>query len=485
MAPSDRRLFLRGGVALATALALPGCGGGGGSGAGAPPATYTPPPPLGDAALVDETERRAFQYFWQTTDARGLAPDYFPGAAPASIAAMGFACTALPIGVARGWVARADAAQRALGWLQFLRDAPQGGAASGMSGYHGFFYHFLDSQSGTRYRDSELSTIDTALLMMGVRCLWQYFDGADATEAQVRSLADALSERVEWPWMQAHGPAIAMGWRPEQGFLAADWIGFNEATLLYLLALGSASHPVGPDAWAAWTSGYDSTFGAVEGITQLSFGAMFAHQFTQCWVDLRGVTDAYMAARGFDYFENTKRVAQAHRAYAQRNPMGWAGYGADLWGLSACDGPVNATLAWQGAAREFRSYSARGVGLVENFDDGTLCPAAAIGSLAFLPTEAMACLQAMYQRYGAVLWGEHGFYDCFNPSFQFDGVSLESGRRVGALGWCDTRWYGINQGPLLALIENSRSGMLWNLSHTDPVLVRGLRRAGFSGGWLG
>jgi hypothetical protein len=481
----DRRHFLQGSATLAAGLSLGACARSGGGASPAPQPGLVPPPPLADAALMDETERRTFMYFWQTTDAtRGLAPDYAPASSPASIAAMGFALSALPIGVSRNWVGRAEASMRALSTLVFLRDAPQGASATGVAGHRGFFYHFLDMKTGTRYRDSELSTIDTALLMMGVRAVGQFFDGSDATEVQVRQLAELLSERVEWNWMQAHGPAICMGWRPETGFLKADWTGFNEASLMYFLALGSASHPVGPDAWAAWTSGYDLTWGQVEGIPQLSFGALFAHQFTQVWMDMRGIQDAYMAGKGIDYFENTHRVALAHKAYATRNPLGWQGYSADIWGLSACDGPAYTTQDYQGQQRAFRSYSARGVGLVENFDDGTLCPAAAIGCLPHVPAESTACMQAMYQRYGAVLWGEHGFYDCYNPSFQYD-VVLESGRRVGALGWVDNRYYGINQGPLLAMIENSRTGLLWKLSRTDPVLVRGLRRAGFKGGWLG
>jgi hypothetical protein len=485
----NRRHFLQGSGAAAAAWALQGCGGSVGKGGDSlPPVVFTPPPALGNDALLDETEHRAFNFFWQTTEAtRGLAPDLFPSPAgspaPASIAAMGFALSALPIGVERRWVARTDAAARALATLQFLRDAPQGTATTGMAGYHGFFYHFLDMTTGTRYRDSELSTIDTALLMMGVRCVGQYFTGADPNEASIRQIADFLSERVDWPWTQVHGPGIAMGWRPETGFLTSDWIGFNEATLMMLLALGSASHPVGADSWAAWTSGYDRSYGLVEGIEQLSFGALFAHQFTQCWVDMRGIRDAYMAAKGHDYFENTRRVAQAHRAYAIRNPLGWQGYSADIWGLSACDGPVYANLPYQNTPREFRSYSARGVGRVENFDDGTLCPEAAIASLPYTPTESMVCMQAMYQRYGAVLWGDYGYYDCFNPSFQFD-VALQSGRRVGQLGWVDNRYYGINQGPIIAMIENQRSGLLWNLGRNDPVLKRGLQRAGFTGGWL-
>lgn len=440
--------------------------------------------------LVEETARRTCLYFWETIDpVHGLAPDYTQGPdnrhSPAmSIAATGFALSALPIGVARGWIARPQAVQRALASLQFLRDAPQGDAAIGTSGHHGFFYHFLHADSGTRFRDSELSTIDTALLMMGVRCIGQYFNQPTQDEQHLRALADEVSERVEWPWMQAHGKAICMGWRPETGFLSADWIGFNEAIPMMLLALGSGTHPVGPEAWAAWTSGYDRSFGEVEGITQLSFGALFAHQFTQAWVDMRGIRDAYMAARGFDYFENTRRVALAHKAYAIRNPMGWQGYGADLWGLSASDGPGYGTLPYAGGPREFRGYSARGVGLVENFDDGTICPAASIGCLPHTPEASLECMQAMYHRYGSALWGPYGFYDCFNPSYRYGDIPFASGHLVDGLGWVDDRYYGINQGPIVALLDNAHHGLLWSLSRADPVLVRGLKRAGFHGGWL-
>ena len=228
-------------------------------------------PQLSTQALLAETQRRTFNFFWQNTDTtRALSPDLGPEAAPASVAAMGFALTALPIGVERGWITRGQALARATSWLEFLRDAPQGDAADGCAGYHGFFYHFLDMGSGTRYRNSELSSVDTAELMMGVRCCGQYFDGAAAGEAALRKLSDDLCERVDWPWMQAHGAAICMGWRPETGFLRNDWIGYNEAMMVYLLALGSESHAVGPDAWAAWTSGYSASWGMVQGIEHLT-----------------------------------------------------------------------------------------------------------------------------------------------------------------------------------------------------------------------
>ena len=477
----NRRYFIQS-VAATVAATVAACNGG----TNARVVTLPTLPALTPDQLLAETQRRTFNYFWQTTEtARGLAPDLAPDAAPASIAAMGFALTAIPIGVEKGWITRAQGAERVMNTLVFLRDAPQGPDAIGCSGYHGFYYHFLDMQSGMRFRDSELSSQDTALLIMGVRCCGQYFDGADAGETALRTLADTLSERVEWPWMQNAGPGICMGWRPETGFLSMDWRGYNEAMIVYLLALGSATHPVGTDAWALWTSSYPQSWGTVQGVEMLTGGPLFWHQFTQCWVDMRGIRDAYMGQKGLDYFENSRRAVLSQRAYAIANPLGWRDYSADIWGLSASDGPGSATQNYRGAVHSFLGYAARGVNLnsANNYDDGTLTPMAAIGSLPFAPDLVMPAASAMYQRYGSAVFGKYGFLDSFNPSFQYD--TFQSGHRVGSLGWFDTRYYGINQGPIIAMIENFRSGLLWRLSRVDPVLRRGSQRAGFTGGWLG
>lgn len=443
------------------------------------------PPAMGIDALLDDTQHRTFNFFWQTTDAkRGLAPDLAPEPAPASIAAMGFALTALPIGSEHGWVTRAEAAERAATTLQFLWDAPQGEGPRGFTGYKGFFYHFLEMDSGTRFRDSELSTVDTALLLMGVRCCAQYFNGSAPDEVRIRKLSEALCERVDWNWAQVRGQGICMGWRPETSFLKSDWIGYNEAMMVYLLALGSSSHPVTPEAWSVWTSGYKDSWGTLEGIEHLTFGALFAHQFTQVWLDLKGPSDAYMRARGTDYFENSRKATLTQHAYAIRNPLHWKGYGANVWGLSASDGPAERQLNYGGVTRQFHTYAARGVSLINNYDDGTLTPTAALGSLPFAPELVLPAVAEMYRRYGSVIYGEYGFLDSFNPSFNYS-VPLQSGRRVGELGWVDTRYYGINQGPIVAMIENYRTGLIWRLMRSDPVMVRGLQRAGFTGGWLG
>ena len=487
MTALTRRQFLQYTAALGALGSLGSLATCGGSGSGTSSVlALPPPPPLGIDALIADTQQRTFRYFWETTEAaRGLAPDLAPEAAPASIAAMGFALTAIPIGIERGWITRAQGIERVLNTLQFLRDAPQGAAATGVSGYHGFFYHFLEMSSGTRYRDSELSTVDTALLMMGVRACVQYFTGSSGNETSLRTIGDALCERVEWRWFQNGTAGINFGWRPETGFMADNWRGYNEAIPIFLLALGSSANAVDPAAWADWTSTYPQSWGTLQGVEHLTFGPLFGHQYTQVWVDMRGIKDAYMASKGIDYFENSRRAVLSQRAYAMANPLGWQGYGADIWGLSASDGPADTLQVYRGESRQFRTYAGRGVGLnsANNYDDGTLTPTAPIASLPFAPELAKPAMAAMYQRYGSAIYGPYGFLDSYNPSFQYS-VPLVSGRLVNGLGWVDTRYYGINQGPIVAMIENQRSELLWRLSRTDPVLRRGLTRAGFTGGWL-
>ena len=223
------------------------------------------PPPAADPgpraqALVDTLERRTFDFFWERTDpSTGLTPDRWPSPSFSSIAAVGFALTAYPVGVDRGYVSRADAASRTLATLRWFWQAPQGTAATGMTGYKGFFYHFLEMPGGARFRDVELSTVDTGLLLMGVLFCREYYDGADATEASIRATADSLYRRTDWAWAQRTPPGVNMGWKPEiagGGWLPLDWMGYNEAMLVYLLALGSPTHAVDSTAWAKWTATY-------------------------------------------------------------------------------------------------------------------------------------------------------------------------------------------------------------------------------------
>jgi hypothetical protein len=455
-------------------LVLAGCGGYAG---------HAPPPPAAasDQALLDDLERRTFDFFWRTADPRtGLVPDRHPTPSFSSIAAVGFGLTAYPIGVERGYVTRAAARERVLVTLRFFRDAPQGDAAGGVTGYKGFYYHFLDMNTGHRHGDTELSSVDTALLLAGVLFCREYFAGADPEEVELRRIADELLARVEWRWMQARGSAIAMGWRPEGGFLAYDWRGYNEAMIVLLLALGSPAHAVEPAAWEAWTSTYDRTWGTSHGQEHLGFGPLFGHQYSHVWVDFRGIRDPYMRARGLDYFENSRRATLAQRAYAIANPGGFRGYGEHVWGLTACDGPGDLTLEVGGRPRTFRGYSARGPGA---FDDGTLAPTAMAASLPFAPELVLPGIRELRRRYGAHIYREYGFLDAFNPSFP-DGGRATAGTVVPGVGWIDADYLGIDQGPIVAMIENHRSGLVWRVMRGSAYLRRALARAGFTGGWF-
>lgn len=435
------------------------------------------------AALLNDLERRTFNFFWDTTDATtGLAPDRWPTPSFCSVAAVGFALTGYCLGVSRGWVTRAQARDRVLTTLRTFRDAPQGSAASGVAGYRGFFYHFLDMKSGTRFARCELSTVDTSLLLAGMLCCQSFFDSPDAQESQLRSIVDDIYGRVDWAWAQVRPPLIGHGWHPETGFIASDWKAYDESMLVYLLALGSPTRPLDRNAWDGWASGLNAAWGQDYGQTYVRFPPLFGHQFTQCWVDLRGVQDDFMRSKGLDYFANSRRATLAQRAYAIANPQGWAGYGADLWGVSACDGPADVVREFGGTLRKFISYAGRGMAL---YDDGTIAPYAAGSSIAFAPEVVVPMLAAMKQRYGAEIYGPYGFVDAFNPSFTFTDVLLTHGRIAPGVGWVDSDHLGIDQGPLLAMLGNYRGEVVWGAMRRNAHLRRGLERAGFRGGWIG
>ncbi|MDQ3950736.1 MAG: Tat pathway signal protein, partial [Gemmatimonadota bacterium] len=320
-------------LALLLVLGVAGCGSSAEPAApGAPAGVQT------EAAFLDEVQERTFRFFWETTNSsNGLVPDRWPTQATSSVAAVGFGLTAYIVGVEQGSITRAAAGARVLATLRFFWNAPQSAAATGVTGYRGFFYHFLDMQTGHRSEQVELSTIDTGLLLMGVLAAQQYFTGSDVAESEIRALADSLYWRVDWVWASARPPAISMGWWPEGGFIPHDYDGYNEAMFLYVLALGSPTHPIQPESWAEFTSSY--RWAPFYGQEHVNFAPLFGHQYSHVWVDFRGIQDPYMRSKGIDYFENSRRATLAQRAYAIDNPNGWQGYGADIWGLSASDGP--------------------------------------------------------------------------------------------------------------------------------------------------
>ena len=414
---------------------------------------------------IDDLERRTFRWFWDTANPHSwLVPDRWPTKSFSSIAAVGFGLTAYCIGAERGYVTRQQARDRVLATLQSLLAMPQGDQPSGVTQYRGFFYHFLDMESGARYKQVELSTIDSTWLFAGALFCQSYFDRDDPSEKAVRDAAEQLYEHAEWDWAQPRPPAITMGWYPESGFHTHDWRGYNEAMMVIILALGSPTHPVDSAAWNEYTRTYN--WGTFYGQQHVLFAPLFGHQYTHMFIDFRGIADAYMRAKGIDYFENSRRATLSQHAYAIENPGRWKDYGENIWGLTACDGPGDVSID----SRTYHSYTARGATAEDIRDDGTIAPTAAASSITFTPDISIAAIEEMQRRYGSNLYREYGFADAFNPTFNN--------------GWFDVDYLGIDQGPIIAMIENHRSGLVWETMKKNVHVVRGLKRAGFGGGWL-
>jgi hypothetical protein len=437
---------------------------------------------------IDELQRRTFDWFVHVTDREtGLTPDRWPTESFCSVAAVGFALTCWPVGVERGWMTRAEARERTLITLRYFAALPQGPEPTGVAGYKGFFYHFLDMTTGHRYRTTELSTVDTALLLGGMLFAAQFFDGRHAEEVEIRQIAQTLYERVEWDWAVVRPNRISMGWHPETGHIPHDWNVYNEGMLVLLLAIGSPTHPVPTGVWDEWVHAYEQSWTDRWGDWHLQFAPIFGHQYSHMFIDFRGIRDAWMRGQSMmtdqslDYFENSRRAVHAQRKYAVDNPGGWDGYSADVWGLTACDGPGDFKQVIDAREREFFSYSARGPG---DRDDGTIAPTAAMASYPFAPVEVTSALKTMKARYGRDIYTQWGFLDSFNPTLTEREGPLQHGRIVPGLGWVNGDYLGIDQGPIVVMIENGRSELVWRHMHGEPNLKRGLQRAGFTGGWL-
>ncbi|MDT7858367.1 glucoamylase family protein [Rubrivirga sp. S365] len=420
--------------------------------------------------LLADLQRHTFDYFLHEVNSeKGLVKDNTREESPASIAAVGLALACFPVAVERGYVTREEAVARVLATLRFFWESEQSEAPDA-TGYRGFYYHFLDMESGRRVWESELSTIDTTLLIAGALLAAQYFDG-DGDEAEVRQLADALYRRVEWDWAFDGGPTVSHGWTPEDGFIPHRWEGYSEALLLYALALGSPTHPVPEASYAAWLETYD--WRTLYETEHVYAGPLFIHQLSHAWIDFRGLQDAFMREKGIDYFENSRRATHVQREYAIRNPRGFRGYGENAWGVTASDGPGPAEHAVDGEDRQFWAYLARGVPFGP--DDGTLSPWAVVASLPFAPEIVLPALAHVNEEHPEVT-SKYGFKCSFNPTFPGDETAQG--------GWISQGYYGLDQGPIVLMIENHRTGLPWRLMRDCAPLVRGLRRAGFAGGWL-
>ncbi len=426
---------------------------------------------------LDEVQKRHFLYFWELAHPTTFqVPDRWPRNDFSSIAATGFGLSTYLVGAERGWITRAQAAERVLKTLEFLKKLPQGTESTGVAGYRGWFYHFLGTQDALRFKNVELSSIDTGLLMAGVLSCMTYFDQNNSIERAIRDAADFLYRRVEFDWYLNEHNRLSMGWFPERGFLAAEWRGYNEAMVLLIMALGSPTHPVPTKMWDKWCEPYFRA--EFQGQDHVNFGPLFGHQYSHCWIDFRGIQDPYMKQAGFDYFENSRRATLAQRQYCIVNPLKFKGYGPNIWGLTAGDGP-DAEMLHEDKKIFCPGYGARGVAIDYQDDDGTIAPTAAISSLPFAPEVCLPTLEAMWNRWPV---GKYGFFDGYNETFT--DLSKSPNAQPGYPYWIDRDQLGIDQGPIVLMMENYRSGLLWNLMRKNPYIIAGLKRAGFTGGWI-
>ena len=424
-------------------------------------------------AELEKLQRETFGYFLhETNPANGLVLDKTATDWPASIAATGLALACYPVAVERSFMSRAAAIDRTLATLRFFWNSPQGPEPDA-TGYKGFYYHFLDMQTGRRAWQCELSTIDSAFLLAGALTAGMYFVDDTQDEREIRTLADALYRRADWQWAQDGGATVTHGWKPESGFLKYRWEGYDEALLLYILGLGSPTHPLPEGSYAAWTSTY--RWEHCYGYDYLYAGPLFIHQLSHVWIDFRGIQDAYMREKGIDYFENSRRATYVHQQYGIQNPLRFKDYGPCCWGLTASEGPGPETLKIDGIERQYFDYVARGVPYGP--DDGTLAPWALVASLPFAPEIVLSTLHHCIHQAKLTEFNSYGFKASFNPS--------HPGSPGNPYGWWVSPWhFGLNQGPIILMAENYRTGMLWRLMRNCPSIAIGLRRAGFTGGWL-
>jgi len=422
-----------------------------------------------DDALLDRLQRAAFDYFPQAINpANGLVADNSRANSPVSIAVVGFALSSYPVAVERGWLPRLEAVQRSLAALRCFRDSDQSGGPES-TGYNGFYYHFLDFHTGARVWRSELSMIDTALLIAGALTASMYFDSNTAEEIELRKIVEILFRRIDWQWAQDGGETLRQGWKPECGFLHYGWEGYNEAIVLYVLALASPTHPLEGHCYHAWTATYQ--WENVYGYDFLYGGPLFMHQFSHAWIDFRGIRDPFMREKRCDYFENSRRATLVQREYAQRNPNEFEGYDEHCWGLTACDGPSDELPDVAGESRRLFGYAARGVPYGP--DDGTIAGWAALASLPFTPDVALDAVRHMHLRYPETL-PESRYASSFNPGLA----------SVDHRAWVSQGNFGLDQGIVVMMIENYRTGLIWRLMRDCPHIRTGLREAGFRGGWL-
>ena len=419
-----------------------------------------------DREMLDNLCRATFEYFRNEVDPRtGLIPDKTQPGSPASIAAVGMVLSVYIVAVERGWLSREEAASRTLTALRFFYSSRQG-PEENATGYKGFYYHFLHMKTGRRAWQCELSTIDTAIFMAGVLTAANYFTAKG--EEEIRELADNLYRRVDWQWALNGGTTISQGWTPESGFLPCRWdTDYNEALILYILALGSPTFAIDPKGYREWTSTFQ--WKELYGIEYLYAGPLFIHQMSHLWLDFRGIQDDVNRRRGIDYFENSRRATYVQQRYAIANPMGFSHYHKYGWGLTASDGPGPKVMNIDGVRRQFFGYEARGAPFGP--DDGTISPWAVVASLPFAPEIVIDTIRHAIERLHLKGHTPYGFDASFNPTYP------ETTRNPN--GWVSPWIFGLNQGPIILMIENFRSGLIWKTIRRCSYIATGLREAGF------
>ncbi|MEP6948554.1 MAG: glucoamylase family protein [Ginsengibacter sp.] len=425
-----------------------------------------------DWEMLENLQRETFGYFLkQVNPQNGLIADKTKHGSPVSIATVGMGLSCYIGGVERGFISRANAIKRTLTVLRFLYSSNQS-SETDATGYKGFYYHFLDMQTGKRTWKCELSTIDTAILMAGILTAGNYFLGENAKEREIRQLADDLYFRVDWQWALNGQATLCHGWKPENGFLNFKWDnGYSEAIILYVLALASPTFPIDVKGYKQWTSTFKLK--KIYGIEYLYAGPLFIHQMSHVWIDFRGIYDDFNKKTRVDYFENSRRATCIQQQYAINNPRKFVHYGENCWGFTASDGPGPCVLKIKGVKRRFYDYKARGVPYGP--DDGTISPWAVVASLPFCPEIVLKTIRHAIEKLDLKKHTD-GFDASFNPAYIRKGTNPN--------GWISPWKFGLNQGPIILMIENYHSGLIWKIMRECPYIVKGLRHAGFTGGWL-
>jgi len=424
-----RRELMRLATGAAVGLALPSCS--------FAQKTFHPPsaPPYEgtDEQLLDETQRASFDFFWKEASAQtGQVKDRALARGGdqrsiSSIAATGFGLTALCIGDQREYRKSSEIGDRVCKTLQFIADMPH---------EHGFFYHFVDMETGQRAWNCELSSIDSSLLLCGVLTTRQHFP-----DQQIKDLATKIYERVDWPWMLNGGQTFSMGWKPETGFLKGRWEHYCELMMIYLLAIGSPTHPVSPATWDAWTRPTIS----YEGTEYISGkDPLFTHQYSHAWFDFRHKSDKYA-----NYFENSVQATKAHKLFCLSLHDEFPDYSENLWGISASDYEKGYT-AWGGPPR---------IGPI----DGSIVPCATGGSLPFLFEDCIKVLRTIRGPYRERAWTPYSFVDAFNP----------------LNGWYDKDVLGIDLGITMLMAENHRTGFVWKMFMKNAEAKSAMQKVGF------